>query len=85
MGFETAVHPPGRLIEANDPGYFAALHPSGEGDRQSQPLPLSPGEVAGIPVRGNVEAHRLECRLARSTRKFIPDPLPDQKITGVLC
>ena len=45
-----AVHPPGRLVERDQPGQPLALHPARQGDRQRQPLPLAAGEVAGVGV-----------------------------------
>jgi hypothetical protein len=81
---EATVHPPGRLVERDQAGQCSALHLAGERDRQGEPLALASREVAGVGVGRDIEADRFQGGFGLGTGKFIPHPLPDQVVAGVL-
>ena len=61
------VHAAGRLVERDQPGQLLALHPSGERDRQRQPLPLAAGEVARVGVDRVLQADDAQAPPAPSS------------------
>jgi hypothetical protein len=46
------VHAAGGLVESDEAGQLAAVHATGEGDREGEPLSLAAGKVARVSVDG---------------------------------
>ena len=84
VGFEAAIHAPGRLVEADQPRHLSGFHPAGQGDRQGEPLTLTPGEVPWIPVRRDIQPDRLQGGVALRSGELVTDPLTDQEVPRVL-
>src|SRR5438876_71729 len=78
------VHPPRRLVEADEPWHPSILRAARHHQRQRQALALAAGQVARVGFRGPLEPHRCEGLPARLAGQLVGDPLTDQQVARAL-